>query len=157
MQIQPVHNPQQINSILQIINSPQFTEGIFLVRRKGAKSNAYDHYGVAVSGKYLKNFSLLGQKVKVIHRIHEFDTKVIEEDYNPFTWQTVHKMPESEIPLAILRTYLTQYDKYNLLFDNCEHFARFITTGKKESSQVQNVFGLVILGSLAYFALRDDN
>jgi hypothetical protein len=38
---------------------------------------------------------------------------------------------------------------YDLFSDNCEHFARFVTTGKKESSQVQNAViiggGLVLL------------
>ena len=113
-------------------------EGIYLVSRKGAKSDSYDHYGIAVSGKFLKEFNFWGNKSKVIHRI---DSGVVENDYDPLSWQVLYRMPENEIPLAILRTKLSLNEKYNLILNNCEHFARYVTTGKKESSQVQNVFG----------------
>lgn len=151
MQMQPVLTQAQINDIIRIINSPQHSEGIYLVKRKGAKSTLYDHYGFAVSGNLLKNFNLPIGKPKVIHKI---DTGIIQNDFDSHSWEVISKMPNNEIPLAILRTRLSIKDGYNLLFDNCEHFARFVTTGKKESSQVQNVFGLGIIGLATYFALK---
>lgn len=154
MQTQPILNQQQLKDLIKVIYSPQHIEGIYLVERKGAKSSAYDHYGFTVSGKFLKYFNLPRGKAKVIHK---YDTGVVESDYDSLSWQVIHKMQENEIPLAILRTKLSLNDKYNLLFDNCEHFARYVTTGKKESSQVQNVVGLSLIGGFFYLLLKDDN
>jgi hypothetical protein len=52
------------------------------------------------------------------------------------------------------------WNEYDLIKDNCEHFARYVTEGQKQSTQVQT-FGLVaawlgLLG-IAVFANRGDN
>lgn len=156
MQKPTILSAQQVSKLVQML-SPQQTEGISLAKRKSTAILGKDHYGFVISGKYLKNFGLPERRAKVIRRIYEFGTKVVENDFDPLAWQVLYKMPQNEIPLAILRTNLTRNDKYNLLFDNCEHFARFVTTGKKESSQVQNVIGLGLIGLFSYFLLRGDN
>ena len=133
MQTQPVIlNSQQIDSIIKSLNYPQFNEGIYLVKRKSVYAPLIkEHYGFVVSGRFLKFFNLSENKAKVINKN---DSGVFADDFDPFSWQVVYKMPENEIPLAILRTKLSLKDRYNLLFDNCEHFARFVTTGNKEST-----------------------
>ena len=40
--------------------------------------------------------------------------------------------------------------KYNLFGNNCEQFARYVTTGIKESKQLQAAVGIVALGALLY-------
>ena len=101
----------------------------------------------------MKNFNPLWYEPKVIHKT---DSGVYADPYDAFNWKEIGKIPESDIPLAVLRTKLSINDGYNLLSDNCEHFARFVTTGNKESTQVQTAG---ITGSLTalYFLFRDDN
>ena len=40
--------------------------------------------------------------------------------------------------------------KYNLFGNNCKQFARYVTTGIKESKQLQAAVGIVALGALLY-------
>jgi len=45
---------------------------------------------------------------------------------------------------------------YNLFGNNCEHFARYVTTGIKESKQLQTAVGLISLGgALLYSILKE--
>lgn len=146
---QIIHNQTAYKRVRIIRYFPELLEGIYLVKRKGEKSSGYDHYGFVVSGKFLKSFNLPEGKTKVIHKT---DIGVVENDYDSLSWQVIYKMPENETLLAILRTKQSLNDKYNLLFDNCEHFARYVTTGKKESSQVQNLVAFVLVASLFIWA-----
>lgn len=137
---------------MQIINSPQYSEGIYLVNRKGSLSSGYYHYGFAVSGKFLNYFNLPKGVAKVIHKDNK---KVVADDYDALSWQVIHKMPENEIPLAIIRTKQTLNESYNLLSNNCEHFARYVTTGKKESSQIQVLGVLAVSAALIWLGSND--
>ncbi|MBI3754733.1 MAG: lecithin retinol acyltransferase family protein [Deltaproteobacteria bacterium] len=40
--------------------------------------------------------------------------------------------------------------KYGLFDNNCEHFARYVTTGIKESKQLQGAVAVIALGALLY-------
>ena len=44
-------------------------------------------------------------------------------------------------------------DRYNLIFDNCEHFVRWCRTGKAESPQVAAGIGAIGIGMIARQAL----
>lgn len=155
MQIQPVaYNSQQINTLINFINSHNFDEGIYLVKRKSVITPVMEHYGIAILGKYLNYFDSSWKEPKVIHKTN---LGVHADSFHSFDWEKVEKISNSTIYEVIMRTNLSQYDVYNLLVNNCEHFARFVTTGKKESSQVQNAFGLGLISLITYLVLRDDN
>ena len=154
MQVQQGFNPHLANSIFQVANSPQYLEGIFLVKRISTAIPSKEHFGFVVSGKFLRSFDLSGYKAKVIHKVN---TGVFQESYDPRNWQVIHKMSQNEIPMAVLRAKLTLNDRYDLLSDNCEHFARFVTTGRKESLQVQSAIGWAAIGLATYLWFRDDN
>ena len=146
-------NPQHISSLIQMIQSHHFEEGVYLVKRKSVYFDK-DHYGFAVVGKFLKYFDSSWDRPKVIHKTN---LGVHADPFEPFSWERIEKMSESDIRLAVLRTKISMNDAYDLLLDNCEHFARFVITGIKESSQIQNAVKLGIAGVTAYFLLKDDN
>lgn len=150
MQTQPVtYNPQQINDIIKTFSSHQFGEGIYLVKRKSVYTSAIEHYGFAVIGKYLKGFDSSWDEPKVIHKTN---LGVHADFFNPWDWEKVEKISEHNISQIILRTKISMFNTYDLLMDNCEHFARFAATGKKESSQVQNAVALIGLAGLFIWA-----
>lgn len=129
---------------------PLLSDGIYQVKRK-SDYPFMEHYGVVVSGRFLKNFGFSSYRTKVIHKTN---VGVFADDYNYSDWQIIKKIPENQIPLAIMRARVSIDNVYDLLIDNCEHFARFVTEGKKQSSQVQN---FVVLGGIALtlILLRD--
>ena len=152
MQLQPVFDPSHVQILANIMQSPLFVEGIFLVRRKSVKYIGVDHYGFVVSGKDLAYFDTSWKESRVIHKTNigvHADTYFVSE------WEIVEKIRDDQIPFAIFRTRLTLNDRYKVLSGNCEHFARFVTTGKKESSQVQNVMALSVIGAVIYCATRE--
>ncbi len=154
MQVQlTFFNAQQINNIIRIIHSHQFNEGIYLVKRKSVYTPVIEHYGFAVVGKYLKYFDSSWNEPRVIHKTN---IGIHADSFNLLYWEKVEKISETNIPQAIIRTRISVGNAYNLLLDNCEHFARFVTTGKKESLQVQNVVGFGLIGWLAYLCLKDN-
>lgn len=154
MQAQSALNPHHIQLVANTIQSTLFVDGIFLVKRKSVKYTGVYHYGFVVSGKHLAYFDPSWKESKVIHKTN---LGVHADTYLVSDWEIVEKIRDNQIPFALFRTRLTLYDRYNLLSDNCEHFARFVTTGKKESSQVQSPVGLGILGVVTYLWLQDDN
>ena len=48
---------------------------------------------------------------------------------------------------------------YDLFGNNCEHFARYVTTGIKKSKQLQNTVAVVALGALliSLWNVTDEN
>lgn len=145
---------RKINELVNFVQSHHFEEGIFLVKRRSVYFLGKEHYGFAVTGKYLRYYDSSWNTPKVIHKTN---LGVHADDFEPFGWEKVEKMPEEAIIQAVFRTRISLYDAYHLLLDNCEHFARFVTTGKKVSLQVQNGIALGVIGLVIYLASRDDH
>lgn len=143
---------RNISPVISEFQSHLFENGIYLVKRKSTYAPFIkEHYGVAIIGRYLRNFNPQWNKATVIHKTN---LGVRRDNFNPFEWEKVEKISEQNITDAVNRTGITMNDAYDLLSDNCEHFARFVTTGKKESTQVQNAVKLGIAGVIAYFLFR---
>lgn len=149
----PYLDQNTLSYINQIINLHNYEEGIYLVKRKSVYTPLIEHYGIAVIGKYLKNFNPNWNRAKVIHKTN---LGIHVDDFEPFGWEKVEKVTEANINQAVGRAGISLYDAYSLISDNCEHFARFVTTGKKESSQVQNaVVASLAIGGL-YWLFKND-
>jgi hypothetical protein len=69
----------------------------------------------------------------------------------------VEKIPAEYIEQVIYRAIISWNDSYDVFLDNCEHWARYVGTGKKESIQVQSFVKGIGLITLAYFLFRDDH
>ena len=57
-------------------------------------------------------------------------------------------LPRDEI-VEKARYYLKnpeEWGEYNLVFNNCEHFATYCATGKKKSGQIQKAVAAVAIG-----------
>ena len=117
----------------------------------------YYHHGIYIGNGKVIDFSLEGVKKKSYADFKEgYKVYAVDHDH--------HSLEEN-----IERAYdaLTEEKKsYNLLTNNCEHFATRVATGKQESLQVDRAYvgvgtvlgGLAILGAAAGigYALSSD-
>lgn len=69
------------------------------------------------------------------------------------TWQVLGRITDEAYALNRMREAL-RTPHYNLFGNNCEHFARYVATGKRESTQVQGAVVMVGLAALTVAALR---
>lgn len=103
----------------------------------------YSHHGIYVGNDNVVHYSGLANglnkgKIKLVS-LKEFMGQATELKYVKYdtTIQTYDKDDICERALSRLNE-----NKYNILFNNCEHFACWCVTGKQESKQVQAVMQL---------------
>lgn len=148
----PINN-NTLDAIFNFARSHQFGEGIHLVKRRAVASKAAEHYGFAVVGDPVKYFSSPSSGSIVIHKTN---IGIHPDPFDPFLWEKV-KTLDGNVLAAVARAHHSYRDAYNLFFDNCEHFARFVVTGIKESTQIQNLAGLGLIGFGIWAMWRADN
>lgn len=153
-------NPAHLNAILHQISleqkkflSHQFEEGLYIVKRRATLPPGKEHYGIAVVGKYIKDFYPLWNTSMVIHKTNQLGRHC--DFFNPSEWERVEKIPDTHLAQVIYRARISWWDPYDLFLDNCEHWATYVGTGKKESSQVQSFVKFGLGAAVAYFLLRD--
>ncbi len=126
-----------------------FPDGLYLVKQKSnIKPNLIDHYGVIDIGNTLSHPQGNPYMSIVIHQA----IPAIRVDWlssTTGTWDVMGKVLDDQILNAKKRIHeALRNPLYDLFGNNCEHFARYVTTGLKESKQLQNAVAVVALGSL---------
>lgn len=124
-----------------------FSDGLYLIKRRSSEKGV-DHYGVLDIGNRIRHPQVDGINPVVIHK--GANGNQIDWFQNTGIWETVSKVIDESGAIARLSEALKD-PNYDLFGNNCEHFARFITTGKKESTQIQAavmVVGLAVLTAL---------
>lgn len=125
-------------------------EGLYLIKQKSERKGM-DHYGILDIGNYLNHPQADGSHPIVVHqtppsiRINWFkDTG---------KWTLVGKIIDEDA--AIYRLQMALNDPtYDLFGNNCEHFARYIATGNKESRQLQSVGLVSVLAAITIMTWR---
>jgi hypothetical protein len=119
--------------------------GLYLLMQH-SPSKGVEHYGILDTGNRLG----YGLQPVVIHQT----PPGIRVDWLASTreWLIVGRVLDEAGAMARIRMSL-QNPRYDLFGHNCEHFARFVATGRRESHQLQAVVAvagivtLMILGS----------
>lgn len=118
--------------------------GLYLVIQKSAEKGV-DHYGILDRGNLAKNPHVHSFSAVVIHLMPpRLRVDWFQEADN---WTSLGKIVDETGAIRRLQDALSR-PNYNPLFNNCEHFARYVATGRHESTQVQaavTVAGLVAL------------
>jgi hypothetical protein len=124
-------------------------DGLFLVRQRST-TKLVDHYGILDVGNRLGLPQVLpGQQPVVVHQY----PPGLRGDWlqNTGAWDMLG--PITDEPFAIERFHHARRDaKYDLFGNDCEHFARFVATGKKQSTQVQAGVFVAALAALVLFS-----
>ncbi len=110
-----------------------------------------DHYGILDVGNNLGYPSAL--EPVVIHQ----SPPAIRADWLSTTgsWSIVGRIVDTAGGLLRLRSALAS-PNYDLLGNNCEHFARYVACGRRESSQVQGALVVAGLIGLIVIAIRSE-
>jgi len=118
-------------------------DGLYLVVQKSAAKNV-DHYGILDVGNRLQHPEVRSQQPTVIHQT----PPRIQIDWLQSTgqWTVVATITDEADAISRIRK-AAENPSYNLFGHNCEHFARYVATGRHESKQVQAV--VVIAGLVA--------
>jgi hypothetical protein len=116
-------------------------DGLYLVHQKSA-AKGVDHYGILDVGNRIRHPQIRAQQPVVIHQ----RPPRIQIDWLQDTgeWTVLGRITDEADAIARMRK-AAEDPTYNLFGHNCEHFARYVATGKRESRQVQAV---VILAGL---------
>jgi hypothetical protein len=127
------------------------TDGLYLVKRRSAFKPAVDHYAVLDIGNRLGLPFSDPFDPTVVHQSPPSIQQTRLSQLGPV--QVVGVVVDEQGALARLRHALVD-PRYDLFGHNCEHFARFVVTGARESTQLQGIFALVAVGTLIFASTR---
>lgn len=125
-------------------------DGLYLVVQHSPEKGV-DHYGVLDVGNNLRYLTAI--EPVVVHQ----SPPAIRADWLSATgaWQVADRIVDTAAALVRLRAAL-ENPSYDVLGNNCEHFARYVAYGKRESGQVQGAVVVVGLIGLLIFAIRSE-
>jgi len=126
----------------------QFSDGLYLLKRPSLAKGLV-HYGLMDVGNRIAHPEVLFPNQPVV--IHQTPPQIkMEWLQDTGTWD-VHAQvaPEHEgAAIARLKEALKRPD-YDLFGNNCEHFARYVVTGERISTQVRAAAFVASLAALA--------
>lgn len=127
-----------------------YPDGLYLAKQKSRiKPDLIEHYGVIDIGNTLNHpLGIIGMPI-VIHQAFPYIR--IDPLSNTRRWEIMRKVEKWELKDSIQRIQnAIKNPNYDLLVNNCEHFARYVTTGIKESKQLQGAVGVIALPAFLY-------
>lgn len=127
-----------------------YANGFYLVKQQSQKKVIIDHYGIIDIGNTLLHPDVDGINPVIIQQIPPKIT--ISWLHQTGSWEILGVITDHSMATARIRK-AAENPEYDLFGHNCEHFARYVATGKSESTQLQaaTVIGLV---ALTLYALR---
>ena len=125
-------------------------DGLYLVVQK-SPTKGVDHYGILDIGNKLGVSGADGVNPVVVHQ----SPPGIKAEWLQATgtWNIRGKITEEHFAIARLKAALAN-PAYDLFGHNCEHFARYVATGVRESTQLQAAAVVGGLATLAFMALK---
>jgi hypothetical protein len=114
--------------------------GLYLMMQKTQmKGVLVDHYGILDVGNRL-NLPNAGYRPLVIHQTPPQIRLDRLEDTGE--WKVLGKITDEHDAISRINKAL-ENNAYDLFGNNCEHFARYVATGRRESMQLQAI-GLLV-------------
>ncbi len=127
-----------------------YSDGFYLMKQNSSEK-IVNHYGILDIGNRLQHPNVDGINPVVIHQsppqikicwLHETGA-----------WNILGQITDESMAINPMNQAF-ENPHYNLFGHNCEHFARFVATGKKESAQLQNAVAIAGFAALTYVAIR---
>lgn len=128
---------------------------VHLVRRNKLLTPGAKHFGVAVEFETPRCISIFELGYSELREVSVRDFKRNQEMDILCTIKRPRLVDDAIRRLNCIINHADSLN-YNPLFQNCEHFARQVVQGKKQSMQVQTVVTLVIL-TVVITLLSQDN
>lgn len=123
-------------------------DGLYLLRQAAQKPGIY-HYGILDVGNRIEHPKVSGQQPVVIHQA----PPAIRIDWlqNTGSWQDCWRITDEDYAIQRMKQAFNN-PGYDLFGNNCEHFARYVATGVRESTQLQVVGVVAGLAALVWIA-----
>lgn len=125
-------------------------DGLYIAKQKSQNKLGIEHYGILDIGNRLNHPNADGINPTVVHQT----PPQLRIDWLKDTgiWALLGKITDEAMARERI-SIAAKTPNYELFGNNCEHFARFIATGKRESRQLQSA-AVISLAALAIYALR---
>lgn len=127
-----------------------YPDGLYLVVQK-SPTKGVDHYGILDIGNNLEVTGADRINPVIVHQC----PPGIRADWlqDTGTWNVLGKITDERYAIERYKAALAN-PAYDLFGHNCEHFARFVATGVRESTQLQAAGVVAGLAALAVVALN---
>ncbi len=127
-----------------------YNDGLYLVKQKSQNKPGIEHYGILDIGNRFNHSQADGINPTVVHQT----PPQIRFDWFGGTgqWEVLGQITDEAMATERVR-HAARNPKYDLFGHNCEHFARFVATGKQESTQLQTA-AVVGLAAIALYMYR---
>lgn len=117
------------------------------------KRGLYDHYGIYVGNNRVIHYSgSLSGKLTKEPRVEEVSLRKFLDGAESYQYYVDDENGYSADETIRRARRLLGEEKYDLVFRNCEHFARWCRTGEDRSYQVENVLMTAGAALLGWFA-----
>lgn len=128
----------------------QIQDGLYLLIQK-SEEKGVDHYGILDVGNRLNLDEVRLVRQPVV--IHQTPPSIqISWLQDTGAWNNLGKILDEPAAIARIRN-AARNPHYDLFGNNCEHFARYVATGVRESTQVQAAVAVTGLVALTAYAL----
>jgi hypothetical protein len=124
------------------------SDGLYLLKRR-SQAKPFDHYAVLDVGNRFGLILTDRSQPVVVHQTPPGITTNWLRDTGD--WQVVGKAVYETQCIERLRIALRN-PSYDFFAHNCEQFARFVTTGTHESTQLRTAAVIAGIAALVYFA-----
>ena len=122
-------------------------DGLYLLKQKSAEKGV-DHYGILDVGNRLRHPEVVAQVQPVV--VHQRPPRIqLDWLQNTGQWQVLGKITD-EADAIVRMMAAAKNPKYDLFGHHCEHFARYVATGRHESTQIQAAVVLAGLAAIAF-------
>lgn len=128
-----------------------YQDGLYLVKQKSERKGV-DHFGILDIGNRRGDPNFWDGRPAVIHQV--FPLLRVDEFCGTGIWEVLGRITDEHMAFARMRE-AAQNPRYDLFGNNCEHFARFVATGKRESLQLQGAVAIAGVIGLALMLLRE--
>lgn len=124
--------------------------GLYLVKQKSQNKPGIEHYGILDIGNRLMIPTADSINPTVVHQT----PPRLRVDWFAGTgnWEILGQITDEKMALERIK-YAANNPAYDLFGHNCEQFARFVATGKHESTQLQAA-AIVGLAAFTIYALN---
>ncbi len=126
-------------------------DGLYLVKQRSAGKSGVEHYGILNIG------NRLGDQPAAKPVVYHNTPPGLRADWlhDTGTWTIVGRITDEALGVARLRAAWAN-PSYDMLGNNCEHFALYVATGERKSPQVRSGVALVGIGiAVAVLSSRD--
>ncbi len=127
------------------------SDGLYLVKQKSSEK-VVDHYGILDIGNRLNHPQGNGINPVIVHQTPP-SIKINWFEEVGGDWEILGTITDENMAKERMNMLL-ENPLYDLFGNNCEHFARFVATGKRESTQLQTAGMALSFAVLVFVTLR---